>query len=296
MNCRCVNCKNVDTRSPTDRQSPEPSSEDTDRMTIMAAVAMTELFGGSKKAPSSSNDQGPEQSVLLPKRKWKDSPETMPSVPVKKHKKSGSSSEADAEVRAAVSLESTLSEESRNPSPVSMARMMPPPTHFPGYAVPRSFHRPVYHAMPMGASPPPYGLRASPPHYRASPPPPYAKPPYEELVRTSGLPKSLSFRKICSKCGKTRGEHGELGFGNKCVFQDCGKCGAGVQMHQQAGQPMGILCQLTVQQGATAGAAALYERKIRDLAVRADLQKELQRRKQETAAERALAMQKIDAT
>ena len=64
-------------------------------------------------------------------------------------------------------------------------------------------------------------------------------------------------------------------------------------MHAAAGEPMGILCQLTVPQGATPGAAALYERKIRDLAVRADLQKELQRQKQESAAERAL--QKVDA-
>lgn len=103
-------------------------------------------------------------------------------------------------------------------------------------------------------------------------------PLYEELVRTSGLPKSLSFRKICSRCGKTRGEHGELGFGNKCVFQECGKCMAGLHVHKKAGQPMGILCQLTVDEGATAGAASAYERKIKDLAVRADLQKEMRRR------------------
>lgn len=106
-------------------------------------------------------------------------------------------------------------------------------------------------------------------------------PLYEELVRTSGLPKSLSFRKICSRCGKTRGEHGELGFGNKCLFQECGKCGAGLHVHKKAGQPMGILCKLTVEEGATAGAASAYERKIKELAVRADLQKEIRRRQDE---------------
>ena len=141
-------------------------------------------------------------------------------------------------------------------------------------------------------------------HARASPPTPHLRfqaytpssmynpfnapplpTPYEDFVRTSGLPKSLSFRKICSKCGKTRGEHGELGFGNKCVYQECGKCGAGIQTHLSAHQPMGILCKLTVQQGAVPGAAATYERKIRELAVRADLQKELQRRKQQQQQE-----------
>jgi len=113
-------------------------------------------------------------------------------------------------------------------------------------------------------------------------------PTYEDVTRSSGLPKSLSFRKICSKCGKTRGEHGELGFGNKCVYQECGKCGAGVHMHLKAGVPMGILCTLTVEDGATPGSSATYERKIRELASRAELQKELQKRKQE-AAQRAVA-------
>jgi Tesmin/TSO1-like CXC domain, cysteine-rich domain len=106
-------------------------------------------------------------------------------------------------------------------------------------------------------------------------------PSYEELVRTSGLPKSLSFRKICSRCGKTRGEHGELGFGNKCVFQECGKCGAGIHAHRKHGQKMGLLCQLSTEDGATPGAAEIYNRKIQELAARANIQREIQRRKQE---------------
>ena len=108
-------------------------------------------------------------------------------------------------------------------------------------------------------------------------------PTYEDVIKTSGLPKALSFRKICSKCGKTRGEHGELGFGNKCVYQDCGKCGAGLHVHEKADSPMGILCRLTVEEGATPGASALYERKIRDLAARAELQKTLLEDKRERA-------------
>ena len=104
---------------------------------------------------------------------------------------------------------------------------------------------------------------------------------YEDVTKTSGLPKSLSFRKICSKCGKTRGEHGELGFGNKCVYQDCGKCGAGIHVHEKHDQPMGILCRLTVEQGAIPGHAAAYDRKIRDLAARAELQKSINDDKRE---------------
>jgi hypothetical protein len=113
---------------------------------------------------------------------------------------------------------------------------------------------------------------------------------YEDVIKNSGLPKSLSFRKICSRCGKVRGDHGELGFGNKCVFQECGKCGAGVHMHIKAKSPMGILCQLTVAEGATPGASEAYERKIRALATRAELQKTLQDDKRERAERLAQTM------
>ena len=87
------------------------------------------------------------------------------------------------------------------------------------------------------------------------------------------LPKSLTYRKICSTCGKTRGEHGELGFGNKCVFQDCGRCGAGLQMHLKAKSPMGFLCKLSVHNGAIPGAIESYEEKIKGLASEADLRR-----------------------
>jgi hypothetical protein len=96
------------------------------------------------------------------------------------------------------------------------------------------------------------------------------------LMRGTGLPKSLSFRKVCSKCGKTRSEHGEsTGFGNKCTFQVCGKCCAALSLHVAAGSPMGVHCRLAVEQGARPGSAAAYRRKLQELAARADLQKEM---------------------
>lgn len=59
------------------------------------------------------------------------------------------------------------------------------------------------------------------------------------------------------------------------MFQECGKCGANAQRHIVHGSPMGVLCQLTVSQGAKVGAASSYRRKLMELAARADLQKEL---------------------
>lgn len=89
------------------------------------------------------------------------------------------------------------------------------------------------------------------------------------------LPQPLSFRKICSKCGKTRSEHGELGFGNKCVYQECGRCGAGAHVHKKTNKTMGFLCSLTVEDGAIPGMAERYDKKIRDLALMAELKKEV---------------------
>jgi hypothetical protein len=129
---------------------------------------------------------------------------------------------------------------------------------------------------PVGMTPPAgfYNKSDEREHARVS-------PSYHEQPSRNFLPKSLSFRKICSRCGKTRGEHGELGFGNKCVYQDCGKCGAGIQMHTLLNVPMGIQCSLSEKDGAMPGAADSYTRKIRDLALRADMERGLkQLRKQ----------------
>lgn len=77
-----------------------------------------------------------------------------------------------------------------------------------------------------------------------------------------------------------------MGFGHKCTFTDCGKCGASLHVHEIHDEPMGVLCQLTLRQGAKPGAAAAYGRKIRELAARADLQRALQQeRKRKEAAE-----------
>jgi hypothetical protein len=99
---------------------------------------------------------------------------------------------------------------------------------------------------------------------------------YGLVTQTKGLPNSLSFRKICSKCGKTRAEHGDCGFGNKCQFDTCGKCGAAADTHNKATCVMGVLCELTVEQGAIPGASEKYEKKIREIAARAELQKSIQ--------------------
>jgi len=97
--------------------------------------------------------------------------------------------------------------------------------------------------------------------------------PQKEPYSSLSLPKSLSFRKICSKCGKTRSEHGELGFGNKCVYQDCGRCGAGIQMHVKSGISMGFFCTLDVKDGASPGRIKMYKSKIEELATIAELKK-----------------------
>mmetsp|Transcript_22067 Transcript_22067/g.46404 ORF Transcript_22067/g.46404 Transcript_22067/m.46404 type:complete len:623 (+) Transcript_22067:1-1869(+) len=186
------------------------------------------------------------------------------------------------------------------------------PHHQPvGYRPPLTFHN--YGGVPPHPSYPQHRQHSypSPAHKAGLPPPPYYNPyaspsapprlypssqhqyqhqhhrpvgppcghiqSYKDVIKVSGLPKSLSFRKICSKCGRTRGEHGELGFGNKCTFTDCGKCGAACHLHTRANPKtqMGILCRLTVEEGAIPGAAEDYDRKIQTLAARAELQKTL---------------------
>eukprot|EP00986_Skeletonema_menzelii_P020080 scaffold30079_cov154-Skeletonema_menzelii.AAC.8 len=70
-------------------------------------------------------------------------------------------------------------------------------------------------------------------------------PPMKALyAETGGLPFNLTFRKICSKCGRQRAEHGEFGFGNKCGFSTCGRCGSDSKLHEENGEEMGVLCKL----------------------------------------------------
>ena len=69
----------------------------------------------------------------------------------------------------------------------------------------------------------------------------------------------------------------------------CGKCGAGLEAHLKAGTRMGILCCLTVEQGAIPGMSLGYDCKIRDLAQRAEIQKTMLEDKRERAERLAQA-------
>jgi hypothetical protein len=289
----------------SDKEQPK------DALAMMAAVAMTELLGKSSQTESSvevsddsvnDSDCDTKEAAVDrdPSQKRKVTDEDIVAV----------SPELTTEQREHKRRRSSPSEspirklEARHSSPVLMVSKpyhhnMLPPRGSP----PRSFfqrdasmshrhtdYRPsmVFSHFSLGGSRPPilspphshYGQYPSPTHHHRRPlqqlPFHESRPTincYELAVKTSGLPKVLSFRKVCSKCGKVRGEHGELGFGNKCGFQECGKCGARKEVHDQAKCPMGILCTVTVEEGAIPGAVEKYERKIRRLASRAELQK-----------------------
>ena len=92
------------------------------------------------------------------------------------------------------------------------------------------------------------------------------------------LPKGLSYRKVCSHCGRQRAEHGEFGFGGKCAFTTCGRCDADEERHKKTLEdgtkcdcPMGVMCTLTVEEGAKPGASEKYDAKLADLAARAEI-------------------------
>lgn len=95
------------------------------------------------------------------------------------------------------------------------------------------------------------------------------------------LPKGLTYRKVCSHCGRQRAEHGEFGFGNKCPFTTCGRCGADEEAHlrcndasqKNGGAPMsmGVMCTLTEEEGAKPGASEKYDAVLADLAARAEI-------------------------
>ena len=87
------------------------------------------------------------------------------------------------------------------------------------------------------------------------------------------LPKGLTYRKVCSHCGRQRAEHGEFGFGNKCPFTTCGRCGADEDLHlKESGLcQMGVLCELTEEEGAKRGTRGKYEAMLIDLSARAEV-------------------------
>jgi hypothetical protein len=87
------------------------------------------------------------------------------------------------------------------------------------------------------------------------------------------LPKGLTYRKVCSHCGRQRAEHGEFGFGNKCPFTTCGRCGADQEQHRKNSGTctMGVYCTLTEEDGAKKGASDKYDAVLADLAARAEV-------------------------
>ncbi|KAL9181390.1 hypothetical protein ACHAXT_010195 [Thalassiosira profunda] len=143
---------------------------------------------------------------------------------------------------------------------------------------------PAAHPLhPRWPAPPQYDPRGPPPTVRPqfSRFPPNAPAP--KAVGTAAprpttnakkgapLPPGLTYRKVCSRCGRQRAEHGEFGFGNKCAFPTCGRCGAAAGAHASQGGAMGVACTLTVEEGAAPGASARYDAMLEDLAARAEV-------------------------
>ncbi|KAL3827551.1 hypothetical protein ACHAXA_002048 [Cyclostephanos tholiformis] len=69
-----------------------------------------------------------------------------------------------------------------------------------------------------------------------------------------------------------RAEHAEFGFGNKCHFTTCGRCGADKEQHKNPNGTciMGVYCTLTEEDGAKKGASDKYDAILADLAARAE--------------------------
>ena len=108
-------------------------------------------------------------------------------------------------------------------------------------------------------------------HNQVAPPSKSMKSSIPENTKNGKLPKGLTFRKVCSNCGRQRAEHGEFGFGNKCPLTTCGKCGANASCHYSRNVPMGVMCTLTENDGAIAGYSDKYEAVLADLAARAEI-------------------------
>ena len=108
-------------------------------------------------------------------------------------------------------------------------------------------------------------------HNKAAPPSKSMKSSMSANTKSGKLPKGLTFRKVCSNCGRQRAEHGEFGFGNKCPLTTCGKCGANASCHHSRNVPMGVMCTLTETEGAIAGYSDKYEAVLADLAARAEI-------------------------
>jgi hypothetical protein len=56
------------------------------------------------------------------------------------------------------------------------------------------------------------------------------------------LPKGVTFNMICKNCGRKKSEHGGYGFGSRCGYQYCGRCGVDKTYHLFINSPMGYFC------------------------------------------------------
>jgi len=121
-------------------------------------------------------------------------------------------------------------------------------------------------------------------------------PPMKALYsETGGLPVNLTFRKICSKCGRQRAEHGEFGFGNKCCFSTCGRCGSDSKLHEENGESMGVSCKLAekLDDSKLRICSKDYDRMLAELSERAKakiLQKEQREMRQREMRHRQMEM------
>lgn len=107
------------------------------------------------------------------------------------------------------------------------------------------------------------------------------RPPVSNTTKLSmiKLPKSLSFRSICSKCGRSRKDHGERWFGGQCKFNSCGKCGLSSEDHIRLGVKTGWYCSLTESNGAKTSVIQNYMKCIDTLAMTAEYKKSIQHRR-----------------
>jgi uncharacterized protein YnzC (UPF0291/DUF896 family) len=56
------------------------------------------------------------------------------------------------------------------------------------------------------------------------------------------LPKGVTFNMICKNCGRKKSEHGGYGFGSRCGYQYCARCGVDKTYHLFINSPMGYFC------------------------------------------------------
>mmetsp|Transcript_401 Transcript_401/g.671 ORF Transcript_401/g.671 Transcript_401/m.671 type:complete len:460 (-) Transcript_401:71-1450(-) len=233
--------------APTSTNDMKRVSSSQDRMALMAALAMTELATISNK-----------------KRAWQEDTDNTVAIVKKPRSNLSGITNVDKPIElATVSKSSSLSSNNSIPSPSNSISTI----HSSSTDENRAPHKitefpiqmAVAHALEQKAKLIPSDAQEDIP-----------------VFSNTKLPQSLSFRKICSKCGRSRNEHGELGFGNNCVFEDCAKCGASQKEHEKEGVQMGFHCSLTERGSpfAKAGMADCYVRKIIEMATMAKLKKD----------------------